>query len=192
MKGNNASSKQKILDAAAGLFYTEGVRAVGVDRIAAESGVAKMTLYHHFGSKDELVAAWLRHRRPDAEWLAWLEAAVDRRDGNRLLVVFDALHEWLETTKCRGCAFINVHAELGGSNPVAEEVVKEHTLALTAFLARLAREEGADEPEAVARDLLLIIAGAIVAASIFGDAGPVDDARELAKTALVARGLAAA
>ena len=81
MARGRADVREQILDTAAELFYREGVRGVGVDRIAAESGVAKMTLYYHFGSKDDLVAAWLRHHRPDAEWMSWLEGAVDRRVG---------------------------------------------------------------------------------------------------------------
>lgn len=68
--------RQRVLDTAAELFYRDGVRAVGVDRIAAESGVAKMTLYYHFRSKDELVAAWLRRR--DEEWMSWLVGSVKR------------------------------------------------------------------------------------------------------------------
>jgi AcrR family transcriptional regulator len=182
--------REQILDTAAELFYREGVRGVGVDRIAAESGVAKMTLYYHFGSKDDLVAAWLRHRRPDAEWMSWLEGAVDRRPGNRLLAVFDALSEWFEMTDFRGCAFINAHAELGTSNPAATEIVALHTRSLTEYLARLAQEEGATQPETLARELLLIVAGAIVAASIQGDGQAAHDARELATKVLAAYDLA--
>lgn len=161
-----------------------------MDRIATESGVAKMTLYYHFGSKDDLVAAWLRHRRPDAEWMAWLEGAVDRRSGNRLLAVFDALSEWFEMTDFRGCAFINAHAELGTSNPAATEIVALHSRSLTEYLARLAQEEGAAQPETLARELLLIVAGAIVAASIQGDGRAAHDARGLATKELAAHDLA--
>jgi len=151
---------------------------VGVDRIAAESGLAKMTLYYHFKSKDELVVAWLRRR--DEEWMSWLKSAVEGRDGTGLLAVFEALREWFETPDFRGCAFINAHAELGSSSPAAAEIVASHKQALTEYLARLARSEGAAEPEALARELLLLVDGAIVTASIQHDAGVADDAREAA------------
>ena len=177
-KPDKLDSRQRILDTAAQLFYREGVRGVGVDRIAAESGLAKMTLYYHFKSKDELVVAWLRRR--DEEWMSWLESAVERRDGTRLLAVFDALREWFEKPDFRGCAFINAHAELGWSNPAAAEIVASHKHALAEYLARLARSEGAAEPEALARELLLLVDGAIVTASIQRDARVADDAREAA------------
>ena len=170
--------RQRVLDTAAELFYRDGVRAVGVDRIAAESGVAKMTLYYHFRSKDELVAAWLRRR--DEEWMSWLEGSVERQRGNRVLAVFDALREWFETPTFRGCAFVNAYAELGWSNPAAAEIVASHKRTLTEYLADLVREEGAAEPDALARELLLLVDGAIVTASIQGSARPADDAREAA------------
>ena len=93
-------------------------------------------------------------------------------------------------TDFRGCAFINAHAELGTSNPAATEVVALHTRSLTEYLARLAREEGAAQPETLARELLLIIAGATVAASIQGDGQAAHDARELATKVLAADDLA--
>jgi len=177
-KPDRRDSRKRILDTAAGLFYREGVRGVGVDRIAAESGLAKMTLYYHFKSKDELVVAWLRRR--DEEWMSWLESAVEGRDGTRLLAVFDALREWFETPGFRGCAFINAHAELGSSSPAAAEIVASHKHALTEYLARLARADGAAKPEALARELLLLVDGAIVTASIQHDARVADDARDAA------------
>jgi len=173
-KPDKIDVRQRILDTAAELFYREGVRGVGVDRIAAESGVAKMSLYYHFGSKDELVAAWLDRR--DQEWMSWLRSAVERR-GDGLLDVFDALREWFETPDFRGCAFINVHAELGWSNPAAAEIVAMHKRALAEYLSELARREGVDDPESLARELLLVVEGAIVTSSIQRDARVADHGR---------------
>src|SRR6266567_3988219 len=146
-KPDKLDSRQRILDTAAELFYREGVRGVGVDRIAAESGLAKMTLYYHFKSKDELVVAWLRRR--DEEWMSWLKSAVEGRDGTGLLAVFEALREWFETPDFRGCAFINAHAELGWSSPEAAEIVIENKRTLTPYLAQLARREGSARPDAL-------------------------------------------
>ena len=175
---------ERILETAGALFYAEGVHAVGVDRIAAEAGVAKMTLYHHFRSKDELVAAWLRRR--DEQWMSSLEAAVGHREGSRVLAVFDALREWFETPGFRGCAFVNTHAELGSRNPGAAEAVAAHKRALAEYLAELAEVDGATEPAALARELLVLVEGAIVTASIQRDPRPADDARLLASRALAA------
>ena len=186
-KPEKPNPRQRILDSAAELFYREGVRGVGVDRIVAESGVAKMTLYHHFHSKDELVAAWLRRR--DDEWMRWLHDAVERRDGSRLLAVYDALREWFETPAFRGCAFITAHAELGSSHAAAEEIVASHKRSLTGYLADLARREGAAEPDTLARELLLLVEGAIVTASIQGDARAADDARRAAARVIAGHGL---
>ena len=182
--------RQRVLDTAAELFYRDGVRAVGVDRIAAESGVAKMTLYYHFRSKDELVAAWLRRR--DEEWMSWLGAAVRRRRGNRVLAVFAALREWFETPTFRGCAFINAYGELGRSNPAAAEIVASHKRTLTEYLAVLVRQEGAAVADAdtLARELVLLVDGAIVTASIQGDPRAADDAREAAAKLIAGSGLA--
>ena len=174
-KREKVDLSEQILDTAAELFYRDGVRAVGVDRIAAESGVAKMTLYYHFRSKDELVAAWLRRR--DDEWMSWLASAVERRRGSRLLAVFEALREWFETPTFRGCAFVNAYGELGSSNPAAAEIVALHKRKLNEYLADLARQEGVTESDALARELLVLVDGAIVTASIQGNARPADDAR---------------
>lgn len=181
--------RRRILDAAAELFYREGVRAVGVDRIAAEAGVAKMSLYYHFRSKDELVAAWLRRR--DDEWLGWLQQEVERRAGNPLLAVFDALREWFETPTFRGCAFVNAHAELGRSNPAAAQIVAAHKRSLTTYLASLARRQRAVEPDDLARELLLLVDGAIVTASIQGDTGAAGTARAAAAKLLAGHRLSA-
>src|SRR5689334_7254448 len=95
---------QRILDVASELFYARGIHAVGVDTIAAESGVTKRTLYDRFGSKDELVAAYLRAR--DARWRALVVATVDAADGpwGRVLAPFDVLEDWVAGAG-RGCAF---------------------------------------------------------------------------------------
>src|SRR5512146_2036779 len=100
-------ARERILATAAELFYREGVRAVGVGRIADEAQVAKMSLYYHFRSKDDLVVAWLERR--DTAWMGWLEGAVESAGGG-VLAVFDALREWFEQPDFRGCAFVNTQA----------------------------------------------------------------------------------
>ena len=93
---SRSSARDRILNAASELFYREGVQNVGIDRIIAESGVAKMSLYNHFKSKDALIAAWLQER--DVSWRTWFQTTVEQlvtEPCDRILAVFDALHEWL-------------------------------------------------------------------------------------------------
>ncbi len=176
-------ARERILATAAELFYREGVRAVGVGRIADEAKVAKMSLYYHFRSKDELVAAWLERR--DAEWMCWLRDAVDSTGGG-IPAVFDALRAWFDEPDFRGCAFINTQAELGHRSESAAAVIAAHKRELRNYLARLAAADGLPEPERVARRLLLLVEGAIVTAAIEGSSKAANDAREVAER-LIAR-----
>lgn len=171
------SPRDRILETASELFYRDGVRAVGVDRVIAESGVAKMTLYNQFGSKDALVAAWLRRR--DAEWMAWLEQRVEAHGGD-VAAVFDALDEWFRTPDFRGCAFINTRAELGASNPSAADAVVAHKKTLLDFLEVVAGKSGAKNPAALAAELLVLVDGAIVTASIGSEQAPAAIAKRAA------------
>jgi len=170
------SPRERILDTAGELFYAEGIRAVGVDRVVDESGVARMTLYNQFGSKDGLVTAWLTRR--DAAWMTWLEERVAAL-GSTIEAVFDALAEWFASDTFRGCAFINTQAEIGGSNETAAGLVRAHKQALQGFLEQVARDTGAKDASGIAAELLMLVEGAIVTASI----GTVADPAEIAKRA---------
>src|SRR5690349_4815887 len=113
------AARDRILDAAYDLFSANGIRAVGIDAILERSGVAKMTLYRHFPSKQDLALAYLDER--DARWTHdWLEAEVTSRTSDpreRLLAIFDVFDEWFRRPDFEGCAFINVMLE--GDEPVA-------------------------------------------------------------------------
>src|SRR5579875_3011870 len=116
------SARERLVDVASRLFYAEGIRAVGVDRVIAEAGVAKATLYAHFASKDELVAAYLE--RQSAWWAAAVDGRADPRGGllARVLTPFDVLAERAASPGYRGCPFINAAAEFPGSGPVADQI----------------------------------------------------------------------
>ncbi|MGT2433728.1 TetR/AcrR family transcriptional regulator [Cupriavidus basilensis] len=107
------SARERILDTAARLFYQDGLRATGIDKIIAESGVAKMSLYRHFASKNELISAFLDRRHDN--WMAWFEQDVEARFAATpgLEVIADALADWFTDGEFRGCAFINAVAEAG-------------------------------------------------------------------------------
>ena len=166
----------RIAAAASRLFYEQGIRAVGVDTVAAEAGTTKKTLYDCFGSKDALVATYLVLRQQ--RWSRHLEGEIDRRRSprTRLLAVFDAQQSWLADNP-RGCAFVNAWAEAGTSAPVAQVVRAEKAWMRGRFDA-LAAEAGV--PLRVAATLHLLYEGALVAATAGGDDRAVADARRAA------------
>ncbi|MPZ27512.1 MAG: TetR family transcriptional regulator [Micromonosporaceae bacterium] len=154
---------RRVLAAAEDLFYREGIHAVGVDAIAAAAGVTKKTLYDRFGSKDRLVAAYLRSR--DARWRAWLTGEVDQAapEGRvRLLRTFDALAEWMHRVGPRGCAFVNALAELPDPAHPARVVLADQKRWLLDYLTELAGASDVARPEALAAQLLLLHEGAVV------------------------------
>ncbi|NQV24896.1 MAG: TetR/AcrR family transcriptional regulator, partial [Rhodopirellula sp.] len=115
-KPAKSGARERIVEAADRLFYAEGIRAVGIDRIIAEAGVAKMSLYNHFSSKDDLVLAVLQFR--DEKITRYFESTIQKHvdDGSdRLNAFFSALKGWFESKGFRGCAFINAVVELADS-----------------------------------------------------------------------------
>ena len=150
-----------MLDVAAEAFYAEGVAAVGVDALAARSGVSKPTLYVQFGSKPALVAAVLARRHEDQR--ASLErflADASEDPVERLVSVFDWLGEWHAEHGGRGCGFLNVAAELPDPEHPARTVITAHKRWLVDLLTELARRAGQPEPEELGYALLLLVDGA--------------------------------
>ncbi len=178
--------KDRLLAAAAGLFYRRGIHAVGVDAIVAASGVAKMTLYKHFRSKDDLVAAWLR--AASQAWRSQLEASLTRAAASpaeRLGCLFDVLAEWFADPAFRGCALLNALAELPEPAHPARPIILEHRRLLLDLLTRLAWDAGVPNHQAAARSLAILLDGAIVSAVAEGSPEPARYAAEAAK-ALIA------
>jgi AcrR family transcriptional regulator len=184
-----SDKREAIVDAALALFQRQGFHATGIDRILAESGAAKMTLYKHFRSKDELVLAALR--RCEETFRAWFEERVRAAHGGprrRLLAVFDVADEWFRSPAFCGCLFINAAAEFGGAEAPARRAAAEAKAATLAFLRELAAEAGAPDPDELARQLNLLLQGAIVMAHAGGDRDAAQAARRAA-AALVKAGL---
>jgi AcrR family transcriptional regulator len=164
------------------MFYEEGIRAVGVDRIAEEADVSKITIYNNFGSKDELVAAYLR--RWDERWRAVLERDTGRYEDpvERLLAVFDAYGDYLfDEEGYRGCAFTNAAAEITDEDHPARAEIRAHKDGIREHLRTLAAEAGFGEPDALAERLLILLEGAWVTAVVRRSAEPLDSAREVAR-----------
>jgi AcrR family transcriptional regulator len=182
----NLSPKRAHLMATAWrLFYRDGYRVVGIDTLLAEAGVAKMTLYNHFPSKDDLIIAVLE--KHDEVVRAGLQAAVDaagRSPSRRLLGVFDWLDEWLATDEFKGCAFIRALSEYPESDHPIHLAAAKHQQAVTAMLVELATATGAKNPAILAETLSLLIDGAIVAAHATGGTAPASAARAAATSLL--------
>ena len=157
------SRREHLVDTALELFSREGYHATGIDRILAEAGVAKMTLYNHFKSKDELILAALRRR--DELFRNWFMREVERRGQaprERLLAVFDTLGAWFDKPSFSGCSFINASAEFGNPDDPIHGACAEHQHLVLGYLTELARQAGAKDPEGLAESLMLLMEGAIV------------------------------
>lgn len=165
-----SSTRQRILDTAFRLFYAHGIRAVGVDRIIAESEVAKATFYKHFPAKDSLVLAYLD--KVDDIWTGQLMAAASAAGpapADQLVGMFDALGSACRREGYRGCAFINAAAENEASTPIHDRTLA-HKDAVRAWVRSLAEGAGAADPEALARALTLLLDGGLASGSVDGRA----------------------
>ena len=164
-----SAKREQLVDTALELFYQHGFNATGIDKVLAEAGVAKMTLYNHFTSKDELILAALRRR--DERFRNWLMRSVEERADTpraRLLAVFAALDAWFKQDDFRGCMFINAAAEFSGIADPIQGAAAEHKRLVAGYLAGLAEEAGAKDPERLAFELSLLLDGAIVCAHVCG------------------------
>ncbi|RKP51478.1 TetR/AcrR family transcriptional regulator [Cohnella endophytica] len=167
---NRLSAKERLLRAANELFYDEGVHIVGIDRVIERAGVAKATLYSAFGSKDELIRAYLTRRHMvSLEYLNGQLAAYET-PRERLLGVFDVLGKLFAMPGFRGCAFMNASAE-GLPNSSIEEPAHAYRASIRLLFVELAKSAGAIEPENLAQQLILLYDGAMVAARM--DRNPV-------------------
>ena len=176
-----------MLAAADRLFYAQGVRAVGVDAVAAAAGVTKRTLYYHFPTKDALVAAYLDARDGPTRLAIESTVGVHALPGDRLLAVFDHLAAWFATPTYRGCPFNNAVAEEAGGD--AGAIARRHKTAVEGWLADQAQLGGARMPRSLGAQLLVLIDGALNGASIFGSSEPAHAARAVAAVLLANAGV---
>ncbi len=160
MSTTTTSPRQRLLDAAAALFYREGIGPVGVDLISETADVSKRTLYQQFGSKDALAAAALDAAGPEImrRYLSGAEQAGSPRE--KIMAVFAALSEWSRVGGFRGCPFVNACTELAGHDHPARAVASGYKLALRTFFEQQARLGGAVHPARLAEYLMMIFDGA--------------------------------
>jgi AcrR family transcriptional regulator len=182
------SARDRLLAAADELFYAEGVHTVGIDRIIERAGVAKASLYSTFGSKEELVRAYLenRHRIRRERLLAGLERFETPRE--RLLGVFDVLGEMTATPGFRGCAFYNASAESVARGGAVEQVSNANRAWTRGLFTELAGEAGVADPAALADQLMILYDGASVGARMDHQPGAAINARAVAECLLDAAG----
>ncbi|MFC1408107.1 TetR/AcrR family transcriptional regulator [Streptacidiphilus sp. N1-12] len=173
------TARERLLTAANELFYEEGVHTVGIDRVIERAGVAKATLYSAYGSKDELIRAYLsvrhelRRRR--------LTEAVARHDTPReqLLAVFDALGEAFAEPGYRGCAFANASAEARPDSSITE-VSDDVRRWVRELFTDLGTAAGAADPAQLAQQLVVLYDGAGLKARMDRDPGAAATARGIA------------
>jgi AcrR family transcriptional regulator len=175
------AARERILGTAFGLFYAHGPRGVGVDRIIADSGVAKATFYKHFPRKDDLVIAYLD--QVDQIWSGQLRAAAEAAGDDprqRLVGMFDALSSACRREGYHGCAFLNTAAESPAGGDVHARTI-EHKQAVRRWVTELAEDAGAAQPEHLARQLTLLLDGGLAAGVLDADHESADAAKEAAR-----------
>ncbi|GGA46133.1 TetR/AcrR family transcriptional regulator [Paenibacillus physcomitrellae] len=181
----NKSKKEHILQVASDLFNKQGIRATGVDQVVSESNVAKMTLYNHFSSKDDLVLAYMM--RQDEQWRKWFEFEVSQRGASpkeKLLAVFDVLGEWFKQSEFNGCTFIKTASEFLDHAHPYYEAAHRYKSYLRKYIASLIEPAPASNSEALAGGLYLLVEGAITTAMLQTDPEPALHARETARVLL--------
>jgi AcrR family transcriptional regulator len=175
-------TRERIERTAYALFSRHGVRGVGVDTLAARAGVAKMTLYKHYPSKDSLALAFLR-RREELWTHAWLRDEVERRGGaarDKLLAIFDVFDAWFRRPDFEGCAFVRVLVEYDRRSHPVRKASASHIGAIRSFIERLAAACGVPDVDGFARQWQILMAGSIVAA-LAGDPDAAGRAKAVAR-----------
>jgi AcrR family transcriptional regulator len=176
-------ARERLLAAADKLLYRDGVNSVGIDRLLAEAGVAKQSLYNLFGSKEELVGVYLSERH--ARWRLRVEQALSNCDTPRdgILCVFEVIGESVAEPGYRGCAFSNAAAEARPDGPIAR-ASGDYRAWLHALFLELAQSAGALDPGPLARRLVLLYDGVAVTAAMDRDLRAPDTARSLVEQLL--------
>src|ERR1700760_2566618 len=171
------SMKDRILETADRLFYLQGIRAIGVDTIAAEIGISKRTLYNHFPSKDALIAAYLERRfvtpRPS-----------DKPPAEQILGTFDALERRFSAKDFRGCPFVNAVAELGGEHQSVRKIAIEFKESRRVWFRDLLVQLSVKDAEGLATQLAVLVDGCIAQDLVRNDPAMARAAKEAAKVLL--------
>lgn len=178
-----SDARDRIVQTAERLFYAHGVRAVGIDRIIAEAEVAKMTLYNHFSSKDDLILAVLEYREGQVD--EFFRSSVERfvEEGmDRMEAFFATLKAWFDSSGFRGCSFINASVELADPSHPASQFVRQHKCSFREMLTEIITEVAGKKAALAAPAVSVLVEGAIVTAVIEGSSDSADIAKDAALT----------
>lgn len=162
------AKRDLLIDTALRLFDKHGYHVTGIDTILAEAGVAKMTLYNHFKSKDELIVAALQRR--DEQWRRWFREEVEKRAAGpreQLLAMFDVLGDWFRKKDFHGCSFVRAATEFREPGHAVHELAAEHKRIVIRYMKELAAAAGAKEPSELAEQLCLLLEGAAINMELF-------------------------
>lgn len=180
-----SSARARIVETAERLFYTEGIRAVGIDRIIAEAKVAKMTLYNHFESKDALILAVLEYR--EEQFDQFFEKTMEKHSAtgaDPLGAFFAALKDWFEDPGFRGCSFINASVELADSRHPASVFSAEHKQRFRKMMESILQQMAGRQAKSLVMPISLLIEGAIVTSVMEGVPDVADVAEQTARQLL--------
>nr|WP_298111218.1 TetR/AcrR family transcriptional regulator [Bradyrhizobium sp.] len=169
--------KERILETADGLFYLKGIRAVGVDTIAAEIGISKRTLYNHFPSKDALISAYLQRRFVQPR-------ASDKSPAEQILATFDSLERRFSSKDFRGCPFVNAVAEVGVESRSVRKIAVAFKESRRLWFRDLLAQIGVADPDSLATQLVLLVDGSIAQDLVRDDPAMARAAKEAAKVLL--------
>ena len=173
--------RDRLLDTAFRLFYRDGYHAVGIDLILAEAGLAKMTLYHHFSSKEELIVAALERRSQElTQSIADALEAAGASPRKRLLALFDWHERWFKSRDFNGCAFVRAAGEYPELASPVHQVVARRKQASRELLEKLLTDLGVSPAKTLAGQIQLLLEGAIVTAHTTGNPDTILLAREAA------------
>jgi len=183
MMREETKPKDKLFETAARLFYQHGYRAIGVDTLAAESGIGKMTLYRHYPSKDDLILAYLKDS-DDVFWNHFDSVTKDLPTAReKLLAFFQSLQDYVTSPACYGCPFNNVATEFPEMEYSGHQAALAHKQKVRAWFMQLSEETGTSEPKALTNALMLLMDGAYMSARMFGSSAdnPAADLAEAAR-----------
>jgi len=184
MNKNMTNTREKILTTAEELIYQNGIHATGMELLVKTSGVARKSIYHHFTNKDEVAAAALNAR--DVRWMEWFRRECDKAETprERILNIFTVLKSWFESEGYRGCAFINTAGEVGDADDPVRQIARQHKQKLLDYLVELTGQLNPHQPLPLARQLLILIEGAITMSRVMGDYRVADEAKDVAQLLL--------